>query len=138
MRGTVERDQVYCFIVSGCFQWIRDAWRTEKRCITVNAEHRRRLKSIAHRINYYLFIYSFFSNIRVSVFHTLAPDQFVIFAWVASRPILTKRDLDVTYTRARVRVVEHGPRVAFDEEPLLKSKHACVSIAIVRYDICNH
>lgn len=65
MRASRERDQVYCFIVSGCFQWarMRAGYANRKRCIIVDAEYRHRPSEVPRRSArniFILYIYSFF------------------------------------------------------------------------------
>lgn len=69
MRASRECDQVYCFIVSGCFQWarMRAGYANRKRCIIVDAEYRHRPSEVPRRSArniFILYIFSFFSRFR--------------------------------------------------------------------------
>lgn len=89
MRGSRERDQVYCFIVSGCFQWarMRAGYANRKRCIIVDAEYRHRPSEVPRRSArvcvrgrniFFLFIHPFFFSTSALPFSTLtlAPSVF--------------------------------------------------------------
>jgi len=92
MRGSRECDQVYCFIVSGCFQWarMRAGYANQKRCIIVDAEYRHRPSEVPWRSGRNIFIiYYFFFDIRVSVLHACTgPSPPVFFFTGYTAPIL--------------------------------------------------
>lgn len=71
MRGSRERDQVYCFIVSGCFQWarMRAGYANRKRCIIVG--RRIPTPSVWNPSALEIFLFIFFFDVRASVLHCL-------------------------------------------------------------------
>lgn len=84
MRTSREHDQVYCFIVSGCFQWarMRAGYANRKRCIIVDAEYRHRPSEVPRRSArniFILYIYSFFffrhSRFRLARLHRMGEGE---------------------------------------------------------------
>lgn len=132
MRGSRERDQVYCFIVSGCFQWarMRAGYTNRKRCIIVDAEYRHRPSEVPRRSGRNIFIYLFFfrrPRFRFARLHRGPPFP-VIFHRIHGAD-------SVWWSMILEYALPH--HAGFDEGPLLKGEHARFRIPIAKYNICR-
>lgn len=137
MRASRERDQVYCFIVSACFQWarMRAGYANRKRCIIVDADTVR-LKSLGALNEIFLFyVFIYFFSMSALPFCALTLRE---GSPTPPPPPRFSQDIRRRFCDDELRSWNTRCRTGFDEGPLLKNEHTRIRIPIAGYNIYRH